>query len=101
MFEKVVYNLLLNHFQSNKLFTSSQSGFLPDNSCIAQLLSIIHEIYTAFDNNSDADVSGVFLVTLKAFDKVLHSSYLFKLQGYGVKGELIALKIILIIINKE
>ena len=31
-------------FQSNRLFTSSQSSFLPSDSCTAQLLSVIHEI---------------------------------------------------------
>ena len=44
MFERVIYNSLFNYFQSNRLFTPSQSGFLPGDSCIAQLLSIIHEI---------------------------------------------------------
>ena len=47
MFERVIYNFLFNHFQSNKLFTSSQSDFPPGDSCIAQLLSIIHEMQTA------------------------------------------------------
>ena len=57
IFKRVDYNSLFNHFQSNKLFTSSQSGFLlPGDSCIAQLLSIIHEIQTTFDNNPTADV---------------------------------------------
>ena len=51
IFERVIYNSLFNHFLSNKLFASSQSGFIPRDSCIAQLLSIIHEIKTAFDNN--------------------------------------------------
>ena len=41
MFERVTYNSLFNYFQGNGLFTPSQSGFLPGNSCIAQLLSII------------------------------------------------------------
>ena len=49
MFERVIYNSLFNYFQSNRLFTPSQSGFLPGDSCIAQLLSILHEIQTAFD----------------------------------------------------
>ena len=35
IFERVIYNSLFNHFQSNKLFTSSQLGFLPGYSCIA------------------------------------------------------------------
>ena len=38
MFERVIYNSLFNYFQSNRLFTPCQSGFLPGNSCVAQLL---------------------------------------------------------------
>ena len=48
----------------------SQSGFLPGHSSIAQLLSIIHEIQTAFDNNPTVDVRGVFPDISKVFDKV-------------------------------
>ena len=59
-FERVIYSSLFNYFRSNRLFTPSQSGFLPGDSCIAQLLSIIHEIQTAFDGNATADVRGVF-----------------------------------------
>ena len=55
MFERVIYNSLFNNFQSNRLFTPSQSGFLPGDSCIAQLLSIIHEIQTAFVENLTVD----------------------------------------------
>ena len=85
VFERVIYNSLFNHFQSNKLFTFLQSGFLTGDSCIAQLLSIIHEIQTAFDNNPTVDVRGVFLDISKVFDKVWHSGLLFKLQVMGLK----------------
>ena len=70
IFERVIYNSLFNYFLSNKLFTPSQSGFLPGDSSIAQLLSIIHEIQTAFDNNPTVDVRGVFPDISKVFDKV-------------------------------
>ena len=66
MFERVIYNSLFNYFQSNRLFTPSQSGFLPGDSCITQLLSI-HEIQTALDENPTVDVRGVFLDISKAF----------------------------------
>ena len=69
MFERVIYNSLFNYFQSNRLFTPSQSGFLPGDSCIAQLLSIIHEVQTDFDENPTVD-RGVLLDISKTFDIV-------------------------------
>ena len=59
IFERVIYNSLFNNFQSNKAFTSSQSGFLRGDSCISQLLSIIHEIQTAFDKWSFIQVTSL------------------------------------------
>ena len=80
IFERVIYNSIFNYFISNKLFTPSQSGFLPGDSCIAQLLSIIHKIQTAFDENPPVDVRGIFLDISKAFDKVWHKGLLYKLE---------------------
>ena len=60
MFERVTYNSLLNYFQSNRIFTPSQSGFLLGDSYIDKLLSITHEIKTVFDENLTVDVRGVF-----------------------------------------
>ena len=37
VFERIIYNSLLNQFIDNKLFTPLQSGFLPGDSCIDQI----------------------------------------------------------------
>ena len=70
VFKRVIYNSLFNYFLHKKVFTSSQSGFLPGDSCIAQLLSIIHEIQSAFDDNPTVNVKGIILDISKAFNKV-------------------------------
>ena len=88
MFERLIYNSLFNYFQSNRHYTPSQSGFLPGDSFIAQLLSIIHEIQTALDENPTVDVRGVFLDISKVSDKVWHDEIIFKLKGYGAESEL-------------
>ena len=100
IFERVIYNSLFNHFQSNNFFTSSQSGLLPGDTCIASLLSNLREIQTAFDNNPTIDV--YFVTYQKPLTKpgieVFYSSY--KLMGLKV-NYLPYLKIIFIIVNKE
>ena len=63
----VMCNSIFNYFPSNKLFISSHSGLLPGDSCTAQLLSIVHEIQTAFGNPT-ADMSDVFLDISEEFD---------------------------------
>ena len=89
--EIYIYNFLFIYFQSNRLFTPSQSGFLPGDSYIAQSLSIILEIQTAFDENPTVNVRGVLLDISKTFDKVWHDRIIFKLKAYGVEGELLLL----------
>ena len=50
----------------NKLFTECQSGFIPDDICITQLLPITHEICKRFDGNSPYGVRGHFFDIGKA-----------------------------------
>ena len=88
-FEKIIYNSLYEYLKTNKILNKSQSGFLPGDSCILQLLEITHLIYKSFDSN--LETRGIFLDMSKAFDKVWHNGLLFKLKTYGVEGQVLKL----------
>ena len=91
IYQKIIFKELFNHFHQNRLSTKRQSGFLPGDSCISQLLSIVHEINSSFDCDPTIDVSGVFLDISKAFDKVWHEGILSRLKTYGDNGEVLIL----------
>ena len=73
----------------NKLITECPLGFIPGDSCVAQLLSITHEIYKSFDCNSPADTRGIFIEISKAFDKVWHEGLILKVKTYRIDGDLL------------
>ena len=50
IFERLIFNEMFIYFSANKLISKNQSGFQPGDSCINQLLSITHKIFTSFDN---------------------------------------------------
>ena len=81
IFERILYNPLFLYLESNNLLTPHQSGFRPNDSCIYQLLSIIHSIYAVFNHNPSLEVRGNFWVISKAFDKVWHEGLLYKLES--------------------
>ena len=81
--ERLIFNSLYNYLMQKKLFTECQSGFVPGDSCIAQLLSIAYEIYKSFDCKLLADTRVIFLDILKAFDKVWHEGLIFKLKTWN------------------
>ena len=78
-------------FIKNELFTKCQSVFLPGDSRISQLLSIVHEINLSFDCTLSVDARGIFLDISKAFDKVWNPRLLHELEPYRVKGKLLNL----------
>ena len=74
---------------SNDLLSDNQSGFRPGDSTINQLLSITHDIYVSFENQSET--RAVFLDISKAFDKVWHEGLLYKLHCSYIDGNLLNL----------
>ena len=78
---------MFSFFLANNLLAPNQSGFKSGDSCINQLLSITHEIYSSFDDGSG--VRSVFLDVSKAFDKVWHDGIVFKLKQNGISDDLL------------
>ena len=92
--ERIIFKNLFNHVRDNHILSKFQSGFIPGDSTVHQLVHLYHLFNEAL--NQKKDVRIVFCDISKAFDKVWHKGLIFKLENIGVKGSLLAwFKIIL------
>ena len=87
VYERIIFKNMYNYLISNNLITKNQSGLRPGDSVVNQLLSIVHDIHTAFDDKDCFEVRSVYLDISKAFDKVWHEGLIFKLRQNGVEGK--------------
>ena len=88
IFERLIFNPVFEFLEENKLLSPNQSVFQPSDSCVKQLLSIVHSIYVDFDQSPLLQVRANFLDISKAFDKVWHEGLLYKLETVGISGNL-------------
>ena len=86
--EKLIANEIIKHMTSNKLFHTSQFGFLPKSSTTNQLITQFEDIYEAIYNKENVDL--IYIDIAKAFDSVVHSLLLVKIWQYGIKGKVFA-----------
>ena len=86
-FERLVFNEIFSFFLVNNLLAPNESDFKSGDSCINQLLSITHDIYSSFDDGFEG--RSVFLDIFKAFDKVWHEEIIFKLQQNSIPDDLL------------
>uniref|UniRef100_A0A1B6KMS7 Reverse transcriptase domain-containing protein n=1 Tax=Graphocephala atropunctata TaxID=36148 RepID=A0A1B6KMS7_9HEMI len=84
IYEKVVYNRLMQFVESNNILEAIQHGFRKQKSTITAVVSFIESIIEAIDRGEK--VIGIFMDLSKAFDSVNHSQLLLKLQELGVKN---------------
>ena len=91
VYERIIFRNVYNYLISNNLITKNQSGFRPGDSVTNQLLSLVNDIHTAFDDKNCLEVRSVYLDMSKAFDKVWHEGLIFKLKQNGIEGKLLSL----------
>ena len=83
--EKIIFNNLYNYFTTNNL----QSDFRPGDSTTNQLMNLVNQIHQSFDDIKSLEVRTIFLDISKAFDKVWHDGFMFKLKQNDVSGSLL------------
>ena len=84
--EKPLFNSIMDFLEENNLLNSNQSGFMLNDSCESQPLSIVHDIYSSFDCYPSLEVRGIFLDISKAFDRVWHEGLIYKIQSTGISS---------------
>lgn len=84
LYERVVYNSILVHLRFRNLIYKNQSGFLPGNSTMDQLLTITSLIHDNFELRRD--VRSIFLDITSAFDSIPHKLLIHKIESYGIRG---------------
>ena len=87
VFEKIIKNRLCSHLIENNLLSDHQFGFVPGRNTKTQLLVTIKEWMKNLDDGVASDVA--FMDFRKAFDAVPHERLMYKLQKYGIKGQLL------------
>ena len=84
VFEKIMYDRLLNFVDKFDLLYAHQYGFRKNRSTYMALLSLVDNLTRALENGEH--VVGVYLDFSKAFDTVDHMILLQKFYHYGVRG---------------
>ena len=78
---------MLIYLRSNNIITRQQHGFLARRSTTSNLLDCLND-WTLSINNSHS-VTVAYIDYSKAFDVVCHNKLLFKLERYGITGDLL------------
>ena len=77
----------MEHLRLNYIISDKQHGFLPNRSCITNLLLSVEDWSCNLDNNTPTDI--IYLHFAKAFDRVPHQRLLAKLYSYGIRDPLL------------
>ena len=87
VFEKIIHKHVFNFFRENNILTRLQSGFVPGDSTVNQLVDIYNTFCKAMDEGKE--VRAIFCDVSKAFDRVWHKGLLYKLSSVGIIGPLL------------
>ena len=90
VFEKCIYNRIVDHQGKCGLFSDFQYGFR-SSQLTADLLTVVSDGTAWAFNRSEATGAAVALDISKAFDRVWHAGLLHKIKSYGIVGQIFGL----------
>ena len=85
--ESIIATELIQYLHDHQLINKHQHGFLKHRSTCTNLIESLND-WTLSISDHDAIVVG-YVDFARAFDSVSHPKLMIKLQGYGVKGNLL------------
>ena len=85
--ESIIRDAVIDHMQTNNLFSDMQYGFIPGRSTSLQLLKMLDFVTDAVDSSCQVDVA--YMDFVKAFDQVPHRRLMAKVESYGITGDIL------------
>jgi hypothetical protein len=85
--ESIIKDQLVQYLVTKGLISKHQHAFIKNHSTAANLLESINDWLVSLKSPNRTDV--VFIDFSKAFDSIVISKLLFKLESYGITGQLL------------
>jgi len=87
LMESVIKDQLVSYFHTNNFFTNHQHAFLVHHSTTTNLLECTFDWSLSLQSSFATDV--VYIDFARAFDSIVFAKLLFKLELYGISGNLL------------
>ena len=87
LMESIIKNQILSYLLTKGLISKKQHAFIANHSTATNLLECTQDWFVSLNSSRDTDV--IYIDFSRAFDSIVISKLLFKLEQYGICGKLL------------